>query len=231
MPEHESRLDESHGGPALKTPAGALDALVRAWPPFVAECRSVLGSELHYQAVLYHCLRVHGRVPSGQLGLNVKIWIEPVRAPYFQELDRRHAEGFGGGFEPIPDVVIFGPGIAGDWRRRNFENTLKQALVAVEVKASERHRGRLRAREIVDDILKLEALQSEARDRGSELLPAVVTVDTAPEAKERMTPEARREVEDAARERGVHLFYVSPSRESVTRPDDRQGSGEAARKG
>ncbi len=59
----------------------ALEAFKQAWPPFVAECRSVLGSELHYQALLYHCLRVYGQAPLGQLGMNVKIWITEVTSP------------------------------------------------------------------------------------------------------------------------------------------------------
>ena len=204
----------------LETGADALGELKRAWVPFVAECRSVLGSELHYQALLYHCLRTHGRIPSKQLGMNVKIWIEPVTSEYFINLDKRHAEGYGGGFEPIPDIVIFRDEIAGDWRRRNYENTLRQMLLAVEVKASERHLGRLRSGEVINDVFKLEALRTEAHhNEGPDLVPAVVVVDTAPEAKERMTPEARHEVESAARERGVCLFYVSPSDESVVLPN------------
>jgi len=204
----------------MQTQADALDALKRAWPRFVAECRSVLGSELHYQALLYHCLRLHGEVPSRQLGMNVKIWIEPVTTEYFKNLDKRHANDFRGGFEPIPDVVIFRPEIEGDFRRRNRENTLLQMLMAIEVKASERHLGRLRAGEIVDDIKKLEALRIEARDGdGSDMLPAIVTIDTAPEVNEQMTLDARRRVEACARERGVCLFYVSPSDESVVLPD------------
>lgn len=73
MPEHEPNKDYS-----TATQADALSALRRAWSPFVAECRSVLGSELHYQALLYHCLRTYGGVPSQQLGMNVKIWITDV---------------------------------------------------------------------------------------------------------------------------------------------------------
>ena len=128
----------------LETGADALGTLRRAWPSFVTECRSVLGSELHYQALLYHCLRTHGGVPSRQLGMNVKIWIEPLTTEYFKNLDKQHAEGYGGGYEPIPDVVIFRPEIEGDFRRRNNEKTLRQMLVAVEVKASERYLGDLR---------------------------------------------------------------------------------------
>ncbi len=48
---------------------------------------------------------------------------------------------------------------------------------------------------------------------------AVVAMDTASEGKERVTLEARRTVEDAARERGVGLFYASPAEESVVLPD------------
>ena len=92
-------------------------------------------------------------------------------------------------------------------------------LVAVEVKASERHRGRLRAGEVVNDVLKLEALGLEAHHRVSDALGAVIVIDTAPEANERMTPEVCRVTETAARERGVCLFYVSPTEESVILPD------------
>lgn len=204
--------------------ADALEALKRSWPHFVAECRSVLGSELHYQALLYHCLRAHGQVPSRQLGMNVKIWITEVVSPRFRMVSEKKRPEYRGGFEPIPDVVIFRPEIDGDWRRRNYENTLRHMLLAIEVKASERYLGRLRAGEIVDDILKLEALRIEALHKeglhkeGSDMLPAVVTIDTAPEANERMRPEARRLTEAAAREHGVCLFYVSPSDELVVLP-------------
>lgn len=203
----------------MKTRTDALDALTRAWPHFVAECRSVLGSELHYQAVLYHCLRVYGGVPSAQLGMNVKVWIADVVSDNFRARDLRKAEGYRGGFEPIPDAVIFRPEIGGDFRRRNRENALRKMLLVVEVKASERERKRLGPGEIVGDVLKLEALGIEARHRGSNALGAVVVVDTAPETNERMTPEARRTTEAAARERGVCLFYVSPSEESVVLPN------------
>ncbi len=179
----------------------------------------MLGSELHYQALLYHCLRAHGQIPSTQLGMNVKMWITDVVSEHFRMLDERKHPGYRGGFEPIPDVVIFRPEINGDWRRRNREKTLRQMLMAIEVKASERKGSRLRAGEIVDDIFKLEALRIEARNRGSDVLPAVVTIDTAPEANERMMPEARRLAEAAARERGVCLLYVSPSEQSEVLPD------------
>jgi hypothetical protein len=211
---------QPHTGSTIETRDDALKAFRRAWPHFVAECRSVLGSELHYQALLYHCLRVYGEVPSRQLGMNVKMWITDVVTDLFRKLDEKKHPDYRGGFEPIPDVVIFRPEIDGDWRRRNRDNTLRQALMAIEVKASEREKKRLGPKEIVEDILKLEALRVEALHRGgSDMLPVVVVVDTAPEANERMTPYARQEIEAAARERGVHLFYVSPSDELVVLPD------------
>ena len=180
----------------------------------------MLASELHYQALLYHCLRVHGKVPPDRLGMNVKIWITDVVSEDFRARDLRKAEGFRGGFEPIPDALIFLPEIRGDFRRRNRKNTLRHMLLAVEIKASERHQGRLRAGEIIDDIVKMDALRTEARHRGSDLIGAAVVVDTAPEEKERMTLWGRQEIEAAARERGVCLFYVSPSEERVVLPDE-----------
>ena len=150
----------------------------------------------------------------------MKIWITEVISPRFRLVSEKKRPEYRGGFEPIPDVVIFRPEIDGDWRRRNYENTLMHMLVAIEVKASERYLGRLRAGEIVDDILKLEALRLEALHReGSDMLPAVVTIDTAPEANERMRPEARRLTEAAAQDHGVCLFYVSPSEELMVLPD------------
>ncbi len=126
----------------------------------------MLGSELHYQTLLYHCLRAHGRVPSGQLGMNVKMWITGVVTDLFRGLDEKKRPDYRGGFEPIPDVVIFRHDIHGDWRRRNRDKTVKRALMAVEVKASEREKKRLGPKEIVDDVLKLEALRIEALHRG-----------------------------------------------------------------
>jgi hypothetical protein len=58
----------------------------------------------------------------------------------------------------------------------------------------------------VDDV-KLEALRTEALHRkGSDVFPVIVTIDTAPEANERMTAYSRRVVEAAARERGLPLL-------------------------
>src|SRR5689334_21072801 len=123
------------------TQQAALAALDQSWPHIVDECRAVLGSELHYQALVYHCLRTHGVVPLRQLGMNVKMRIFDCQTPLFRELDQRKAPGFQGGFEPIPDIVVFSPAINGDWRRRNRDRTLLSILMVIEVKASERDKG------------------------------------------------------------------------------------------
>src|SRR5215203_1856500 len=118
MPE-----SQSHTGSTIETRDDALEAFKRAWPTFVTECRSVLGSELHYQALLYHCLRVYGQGPSKQLGMNVKMRIMDPVSEHFRMLDEKRHPDYRGGFEPIPDVVIFRPEIDGDFRRRNRENS------------------------------------------------------------------------------------------------------------
>lgn len=202
----------------MQTQAEALTALTRSWSTIVEECRCVLASELHYQAVLYHCLREVGRVPKEQLGMNVKMWIPDVVSDHFKALDLRKATGFQGGFEPIPDVVIFRPDIRGDFRRRNRSNTLRQMLVAIEVKASERYRGRLTASEIENDILKLEAHRVEVRHRESDFLPAVAVIDTAPDPAERMRSEAVDAARSAAEERDVCFFYLSQEEEFYAVP-------------
>ena len=59
----------------ITKPEHAYARLLKAWPAIVDECRAVWGSELHYQAMIYHALRTAGRVPREQLGMNVKIMI------------------------------------------------------------------------------------------------------------------------------------------------------------
>lgn len=185
--------------------------LIAAWPHIIEECRLTLGSELHYQAVVYHCLRTHGQVPIGQLGMNVKMWITDPVSDMFKQLDGRKHEDFRGGFEPIPDVCLFSSHVRSDWRRRNREVTLASLLLAIEVKASERHNGRLRAGEIVNDIKKLAAHHQEAKARGSSFLPVAMVIDTAPDTSEQMRPEGLRVSQAAAHELSVGFMYVSPT--------------------
>lgn len=113
----------------MNTLTEALTAVKRAWAAFAPECLSVLGSELHYQAMFYHHLRTSGSVPLSQAGMNVKMWIENPVSPLFQALSSHKHADYQGGFEPIPNIVIFKPEIASDWRRRNYANTLRQMLV------------------------------------------------------------------------------------------------------
>lgn len=204
----------------MRSRTEAIEALTRSWPRIVEECRDAWGSELHYQALIYHCLRGVGEVPPRQLGMNVKIWITDVVTELFKTLDLKKNEAFRGGFEPIPDLVIFGPEIAGDFRRRNHEKTLRCMLLAAEIKASERYQNRLRPREIIDDVLKLAALREEAQARGSDCVPAVIVVDTAPEEIERMRSYGLKETRDAAFESDVCFFYLSPEDEFFDVPSE-----------
>jgi hypothetical protein len=191
----------------------AKQALARAWPMMVDEFRSVLGGELHYQAVAYHCLRSAG-VPRDQLGMNVKQWIDSPVSELFRTWDSKKEEQFRGGFEPIPDIVVFSPEVAGDWRRRNYDKTLRHMLMAIEVKASERAGSRLSQREIERDIAKLGAHREELQHRGSDMLPVMMVVDVAPEAKERMHPETAERCAEEARAADVLWMYVSPEQAS-----------------
>lgn len=109
----------------MDTPQDAAQRLVRSWPFIVAECRRVLGSELYYQAVVYHRLRSHGEVPLDQLGMNVKMWIDNPVSELFRTLDLKKHEHYRGGFEPIPDVCLFSPHVKSDWRRRKRKETLE----------------------------------------------------------------------------------------------------------
>ena len=197
----------------MRTQDEALAALTQSWPAIVEESRSVLGSELHYQAVVYHCMRQVGQVPPKQIGMNVKILIYDVISDHFKAKDLRKAPDYQGGFEPIPDVVIFKPEIGGDFRRRNRANTLRQMLIAIEIKASERDKDRLKPKEVIDDILKLDALRLEARHREVDVLPAMIVFDTAPDLVEQMRKEAVDAARSAAEERNVCFFYLSREEE------------------
>lgn len=195
----------------IQSEAGA--ALLSAWPRIIEETRLVLGSELHYQAMVYHCLRLYGQIPLSQIGMNVKMWIANPVSPLFQQLDRRKNELYHGGFEPIPDVCLFSEAVSADWRRRSYENTMAALLLAIEVKASERAGGRLRLGEIKRDILKLQAHRQEAQARNHDFIPVMMVIDTAPSLQERMTQESFAGSQSAAREAGVEFFYVSQDRD------------------
>ncbi len=196
----------------------ALAAIDSAWPTICQECLAVLGSELHYQAMIYHALRTAGGVPLDQVGMNVKQWIPNVRSELFKSLDDAKHEGFRGGFEPIPDVVIFSSEVGGDWRRRRWDYTITCMLVVIEVKASERSGGRLSFREISKDLRKLSAHREEAQYRGHDFYPIMLVVDSAPDKAERMTVADLSAAEELAQNLGVEWRYVSACEIRVDRP-------------
>lgn len=191
----------------IETQVDAIEAVRRACTLMRAECQEVLGSELHYQAMIYHCLRISG-VPVSQIGMNVKMYISNPITPLFQNFDKKKNEKYQGGFEPIPDVVIFSLKINGDWRRRNRINTLQETLVAIEVKASERHKGRLTEIEIVNDLKKLNAHRYEAIHRKAGFAPIMIIVDTAPEPSERMKQFAIDRCMNFATNENMGIIYI-----------------------
>lgn len=190
--------------------ADAKNAIKEAWPFIKKECLSVFGSELHYQAMIYHSLRCAGKVPIGQIGMNVKMWIDNPVSDLFKKLDKRKHKDYQGGFEPIPDVVIFKTDIDSDWRRRNSKKALLNMLAAIEVKASERNNSRLQPSEILLDIRKLAAHRQEVVSRGADFLPVMLIIDSAPELKERMTQSAVEQSMNLSSELGVGFLYISP---------------------
>lgn len=154
---------------SMINPRQAAEFLLKAWPSIISECRATLGSELFYQALIYHTLRQAG-VPLTQIGMNVKMQIDEPVSKLFRELDLKKHEDYRGGFEPIPDVALFSPSVSADWRRRNNTVTLSSLLLAIEVKASERANGRLRSGEIIGDVEKLAAHRDEAKHRGNDFI-------------------------------------------------------------
>ncbi len=207
----------SEGGLALATASDAAKALRLAWPLIVDECRAVLGGELHYQAVVYHCLRLAG-VPRRQIGMNVKQWIPSPVTPLFKAMDLRKHESFRGGFEPIPDVVLFRPEVERDWRRRNHARTLGTVAMAIEIKASERANGRLGHGEIVRDIDKLDAQLTETGRPRDALCGVMLVVDVAPLPQERMRAASVAACRDHALARGIGWLHVSLDEEAFIIP-------------
>lgn len=196
----------------INTQQDASTALTSALPLIKDECAAVLGSELHYQAVIYHCLRQVG-VPRSQLGMNVKMRIEEPVSALFQALDQKKKVDFQGGFEPIPDICIFSNAVNGDWRRRNREKTLQSLLLAIEVKASERYRGRLTYKEIASDIEKLAAYRTEAIHRGYSFTAVIFIINSAPMDSERMTESSLNQARLKAQEEQVTFLYFSPDKD------------------
>ncbi|OSQ42090.1 hypothetical protein [Thalassospira sp. MCCC 1A01428] len=194
----------------MATTEDAVALLKRAWDEMVVECREVLGGELHYQAMMYHCLRNAG-TPIRQLGMNVKQWVRLPITPEFLFAQKTKNEAYREGREVIPDIVMFQPSINGDWRRRNYENTLNQMLMAIEIKVSEREKGRLGQTEIFRDINKLTSFRQEINHRGTSVVPIMMVIDTARELRERMVDDSISKCRNHAKDQNVGWFYVSPT--------------------
>jgi hypothetical protein len=212
----------------LETPDDAVALLRSAWPGIVREARATLGGELFYQALAYHHLRMAG-APVRQIGMNVKQYVTDPVSALFKTFDLRKHEDYRGGFEPIPDIVLFTPEVDGDWRRRKCDRTLLTMLAAIEVKASERAAKRLTAGELTGDVEKLAAHREEVRHRGGDMLPVVMIFDVAPEATERVRPATLDGVRELAASRGVAFLYVSPSTEEAIFPTTALTESAAAR--
>ncbi len=174
------------------------------------ECKSVLGSELHYQAIIYHCLRQYGNVPISQIGMNVKITFLNPKTNFFKDGMKNKKSEYQEGKEIIPDITIFSTNIKSDFRRRNSKNTLKETLYSLEVKASERKNGRLRPKEIKSDILKLKAQYTETNlKHGIEIGIGMLIIDTAPKSNEKITKKTLNEIVAFAKENSVDFWYCS----------------------
>jgi len=190
----------------------SVEFLLRAWPSIIRVCRAALGSELYYQAVIYHNLRQVG-VPLLQMGMNVKMQIDKPVSRLFKRLDLKKHEDYRGGFEPIPDVALFSPRVSADWRRRKNDVTLSSLLLAIEVKASERANSRLLPGEVTGDLKKLAAHRDEAKHRGGDFYPVMMVIDTAPLLKEQMTKYSFDLARQSAEELSVGFLYLSPETE------------------
>ncbi len=193
----------------MNTITDSIVSLNSAWPEIQRECLSVLGSELHYQAMIYYHLRLTGGVPIAQVGMNVKMYITNPASALFRRLDERKHKDYRGGFEPIPDVAIFRSGVEGDWRRRNHEKTIIEMLMAIEVKASERKDSRLQPSEIIFDIQKLAAHREEAIHLGSDFVPVMLIIDSALNYRERMTESSLETSMKMAEDMDVRFMYCS----------------------
>lgn len=193
----------------MNNPREAVEFLLRARPSIIRECRATLGSELCYQAVIYHNLRQAG-VPLLQMGMNVKMQIDEPVSELFRELDLKKHEDYRGGFEPIPDVALFSRVVSADWRRRKNKVPLSSLLLAIEVKASERANSRLLPGEVIGDIQKLAAHRDEVKHCGGDFYPVVMVIDTAPLPNEQMTKSSFDLARQSAEELSVGLLYLSP---------------------
>ncbi len=194
----------------MNTAEEARLAIIKSIPYIEKECKLVLSSELHYQAMIYHCLRLYSNIPVTQLGMNVKIYIKNPKAIFLKEAIKKKNINYRQGKEIIPDVSIFSQNINCDFRRRNCKNTLRETLYSLEIKASERLKGRIRPGEVINDIIKLKAQLQEIKNKYNKVIGVgIIIIDTAPKKAERMTPQALDNVKNVANKENVDFWYIS----------------------
>ncbi|WP_242923068.1 hypothetical protein [Pontibacter liquoris] len=195
----------------IQSPEEVRQAISQCFELVISECRLILASELHYQAMLYHHLRQTGGIPFNQLGMNVKTTIPGVQHPFLHQKSlSRHADYQNADIEIIPDITVFTRDIDHDWRRRNFISTLKETLYSLEVKASERHKGRLQQKEIETDIRKLVAQREETeRIHNRRIGVGMFIIDVAPDPDERMKGATLNYLTEFARQQEVDIWYFN----------------------
>jgi type III secretory pathway component EscR len=147
-------------------------------------------------------LREFGNVPISQIGMNVKIWINNPKTSFLKERMNKKHINFRKGQEIIPDITIFTKNIKSDFRRRNYKNTLKETIYSLEIKASEREKGRLQLNEIKTDIIKLKSQFTETKlKHKKEIGIGMMVIDTAPKENERMRKKTLDEVIEFAKKK------------------------------
>ncbi len=161
--------------------------------------------------MIYYHLRQTGQISFNQLGMNVKTTITEVQNDFFHQRILLKNENYqSSGLEIIPDITFFSERINHDWRRRNFENTLKETIYSLEVKASERHKSRLRQLEIQTDIQKLIAQRQETqRLYHKRIGVGMFIIDVAPDPIERMKESALAYIVEFAKLNEVDIWYFN----------------------
>ena len=91
----------------METTTNAQASIHNSYQTIVNECRTVLGSELHYQAMVYHILRTKGNIPLAQIGMNVKMMIENCQTEFLKaRILKKNIKYQSRNLEIIPDISI-----------------------------------------------------------------------------------------------------------------------------
>lgn len=105
--------------------------------------------------------------------------------------------------------MLFGPGVEGNWQRRNHLNTLRHMVCTIEVKASERAGSPLSVAEISRDIAKLAAHRDEVAHLGGTMAPVMMVIDVALRSEERMLAASINTCQQTAKSEGVESLYAA----------------------